>query len=89
MPILDAIISLPIDVIDKVTIDTSTCTHPAGHCYGSDGGSGIPANLQVVAGRGGQKQVWTLSADKTKVEKKEVYNQCQYCLKYSYERDEE
>lgn len=77
-------IKLPKDILDKATIDTSECTHPAGHCYGSDGGSGIPKELKVTKDRGGDFEVWELSTDKETVKTKEVYNRCQYCLKYAY-----
>ena len=82
---------LPKDILDKETIDTGDCTHPAGHCYGSDGGSGIPANLKVAEGRGGEVEVWKLSTDKETVETKEVYARCQYCLKLNFKevKDEE
>ena len=90
MPIL-----IPIDIKEKKDIvlveqdGVSNCTSPAGHCFGSDGGSGIPANLKVAPGRGGEQEVWILSTDKNKVEKREVYERCQYCLRYSYSRDVE
>ena len=82
------------DVIDKEIVvlvekdGASNCTSPAGHCFGSDGGSGIPENLKVAEGRGGEVEVWTLDAKKEVVETKEVYNRCQYCLKldFAYEK---
>ena len=86
-------IAIPLDIkeVKDITLveseGSSNCTSPAGHCFGSDGGSGIPANLKVAPGRGGDHEVWTLSANKNKVEKKEIYSRCQYCLKYSYNRD--
>ena len=82
-------VAIPIDIKESKDIDTSECTHPAGHCYGSDGGSGTPENLKVASGRGGEQEVWTLSNDKNKIEKQEIYSRCQYCLKYSYVRDKE
>src|SRR3990167_3643412 len=88
-------IVVPSDIktIDKIVLcdngDVSNCTHPAGHCFGSDGGSGIPDNLKVAPGRGGEQEVWTLSTDKTKVDKKEIYNRCQYCQKLHYAKDKE
>lgn len=77
-------------VLDKETIETGVCTHPAGHCYGSDGGSGIPENLKVAPGGGGTKEVWALDSKKEVVESKEVYLKCQYCgkLEFSYIKDE-
>lgn len=82
-------IVIPIDILDKETLDTGECTHPAGHCFGSDGGSGIPDNLKVAEGRGGEFEVWKLSTDKETVETKEIYERCQYCQKYSYAKDVE
>ena len=83
-------ISIDKDVIDKDTImetdngDVSNCTHPAGHCFGSDGGSGIPVNLKVPEGRGGEFRVQKLSIDKTKIEEDAYYERCQYCLKFHF-----
>ena len=80
------------DAIDKDTIelcdkgDVSNCTHPAGHCFGSDGGSGIPANLKVAEGQGGTFRVQQLSADKTKLEEDSYYEKCQYCGKYNFSK---
>ena len=82
-------IKLPKDTLDKETLDTGECTHPAGHCYGSDGGSGIPENLKVEKGRGGEFEVATLSLDKEIIEKTEIYERCQYCLKFNYSRDKD
>lgn len=82
-------ILVPTDIKTIDQINTGECTHPAGHCYGSDGGSGILENLKVALGRGGEQEVWTLSANKNKIEKKEVYERCQYCLKYQYVKDKE
>ena len=79
-------ILIPLDIKTIGQIDTGECTHPAGHCYGSDGGSGIPANLKVAPGRGGEQEVWTLSKDGKTVDKKEIYDICQYCLKYAYQK---
>lgn len=79
------IIPLDIKTIDQ--IDTSECTHPAGHCFGNDGGSGIPNNQKVSEGQGGEQEVWVLDAAKTKIIKKEMYLRCQYCQKYTYEKD--
>lgn len=80
-------IKLPKDTLDKSTIDTGACTHPAGHCFGSDGGSGIPQNLKVAEGKGGEFQVATLSSDKESIEKLEIYSRCQFCQKYTYVQD--
>lgn len=82
-------ITLPKDILDKDGIITGDCTHPAGHCYGSDGGSGIPANLKVAPGRGGDVEVWQLDSLKEVIEKKEIYERCQYCLKLNYAKDKE
>lgn len=68
---------------DKVTVATdSSCTHPAGHCFGSDGGSGIPDNLKVAEGRGGSFELWKLSTNKNSVTDKYATTRCQYCLQY-------
>lgn len=81
------------DAVDKDTIlecdkgDVSNCTYPAGHCFGSDGGSGIPLNLKVPTGRGGEFRVQKLSADETKLEEDAIYERCQYCLKYNFSRE--
>ena len=82
-------IIVPQDIKTKDKIDTGECIHPAGHCYGSDGGSGIPDNLKVATGRGGEQEVWTLDTKGETIEKKEIYERCQYCLKLSYVRDKE
>ena len=79
-------IILPTEIKDYETIKSSIivggdCTHPAGHCYGSDGGSGIPVNLKVAEGQGGSVEVWQLDAKKEVIESKEIYIKCQYCLK--------
>ena len=54
------------------------------HCYGSDGGTGIPINMKVPVGRGGNLGVWELNGAKSKVLNKFVYSKCQYCGKYIY-----
>lgn len=88
MPIL---VPLDIKLIDDITLcdsgDVSNCTHPAGHCFGSDGGSGIPENLKVPPGQGGDQEVWTLNAQKNKILNKAVYEKCQYCGKFNFSRD--
>ena len=91
MPIL-----VPTDIltIDKITLvedflQPSNCTSLGGHCYGSDGGSGIPKDQKVAEGRGGEQEVWTLSADKLSIDKQEIYARCQYCLKLSYVKNKE
>lgn len=76
-------------MIDKDTITIGECTHPAGHCYGNDGGTGVPENMKVTAGQGGDVDVATFSQDKKTILKLEVYSKCQYCLKYSYVQDKE
>ena len=75
---------IPKDILDKDTIDTSECTHPAGHCFGNDGGSGIPQNMKVQEGRGGEFRVQKLSVDKEKLEEDAYYNRCQYCGHYTF-----
>ena len=84
-------INLDSGVVDKDSIDTTECTHPAGHCFGSDGGSGVPENLKVAPGRGGEREVWELDNKKENIIKKEIYNACQFCLKYTFShiKDEE
>jgi len=87
MPVL-----LPLDVldfdsiIDMVAWD-GNCTHPAGHCYGSDGGSGIPENLKVPPGRGGEFEVWQLNKQKTDVLRRLITLRCQYCERYYLSHD--
>ena len=84
------IVKIDKDAIDKDTIvltdngDVSNCTHPAGHCFGSDGGSGIPTNLKVPEGQGGEFRVQKLSADKTRIEEDAYYERCQYCGKMHF-----
>ena len=65
------------------------CLAGYSHCFGSDGGSGIPQNMKVAPGRGGDQEVWTLSTNKNKIDKKEIYSRCQFCLKYLYVQDKE
>lgn len=77
---------IPIGILDASLLDTSGCTHPAGHCFGSDGGSGIPNNLKVAEGRGGEQEAWRLNASKTQILSRDVYAKCQYCQKYTYVR---
>lgn len=77
------------DAIDKNTIEVGDCTHPAGHCYGSDGGSGIPDNLKVPTGRGGEFRVQKLSLDRETLLEDAYYNKCQFCGKYSYVESKE
>jgi len=83
-------ISISTDALDKTTTtetdkgDVSNCTHPAGHCFGSDGGSGIPENLKVAPGGGGEFRIQQLSPDKTKLVEDAIYLKCQYCGKYMF-----
>lgn len=63
------------------------CTHPAGHCFGSDGGSGIPQNLKVAKGRGGTFEVWRLNKPKSKILSKYTAERCQYCLKLNVNQE--
>ena len=89
MPIL---VPLDIKTIDQVTLITdegTPCLVGYSHCFGSDGGSGIPQNMKVPEGRGGEQEVWTLSANKNKIEKKERYSKCQFCGKYIYAGEKE
>lgn len=72
------------EIKNSFIIDDEPCSHPAGHCYGSDGGSGIPDNLKVEKGRGGEVESWQLDSKKEVVEKKEIYSKCQYCGKHIY-----
>ena len=82
MPIF---VPLDIKTIDQIEMvqenGASNCTVPQGHCYGSDGGSPIKI---VPEGRGGEQEIWTLSANKNKIEKREIYSRCQFCGKYIY-----
>ena len=73
------------EIKNSFIIDDEPCSHPAGHCYGSDGGSGIPENLKVATGRGGSEVVWELNNDKSQVLGKYNYLRCQYCMKYRYQ----
>ena len=84
MPIL---VPLDIKTIDQITVITdegTSCNPGYSHCFGLDGGSGIPQNMKVAEGRGGNQEIWTLSANKNKIDKKEVYSRCQFCQKYIY-----
>lgn len=63
--------------------DVSNCTHPAGHCFGSDGGSGIPESMKVLKGRGGEQRIWDVDID-DKIKEDAWYERCQYCLKYHF-----
>ena len=77
--------TVPGGILTKDTITVQdTCDFPQGHCFGSDGGTGIPNNTKVPEGRGGTYEVWTLNAQRTKVTVKEYYSKCQYCEKYYY-----
>lgn len=64
------------------TRDEVACTSPAGHCFASDGGTGIPENLKVVKGRGGDFEVWRLSQNKQSILNKYQVSRCQYCMRY-------
>lgn len=77
-------IKLKKDIILTDNGDISNCTHPAGHCFGSDGGSGIPEHLKVTPGRGGEQRVWKLDIVGEKVVEDEWYSKCQYCGKYNF-----
>ena len=71
-------------IFDPITgQETGFCTHPAGHCFGSDGGSGIPLNLKVATGRGGEFELDKLSANKQTILNRYLAERCQYCLKYN------
>lgn len=82
MPILIPNGTLDYNSIKNALAVDGNCTHLAGHCYGSDGGSGIPSNLKVTSGRGGNYEVWKITGNT--IDAKEMYTQCQYCLKYLY-----
>lgn len=83
-------ITIPLDIkeIKDITIidpeGNTPCLSGYSHCFGSDGGSGIPQNMKVAEGRGGEQEIWTLSANKNKIDKKEIYSKCQFCGKYIY-----
>ena len=77
-------IAIPADIKLKRDIVQGACTHPAGHCFGSDGGSGIPDNLKVAPGRGGEQRVWKLDVAGNNVVEDEWYERCQYCLKCNF-----
>lgn len=89
MPKLDSVI-IPKDVKLSNEVEmcddggVSNCTHPAGHCFGSDGGSGIPENMKVEPGKGGEQEVWTLDPSGNTVLKQEIYEKCQFCGKVNY-----
>lgn len=78
-------VSIPAGVktIDQIIVQ-DTCDFPQGHCFGSDGGTGIPLKDKVLKGRGGDQEVWKLSADKSQILAKQQYFKCQYCQKYVY-----
>ena len=82
-------LAIPIDIKTKDQITEGECDFSQGHCFGSDGGSGIPPDRKVAKGRGGEQEVWTLDKLKEKIEKKEIYERCQYCQKYNYVKDKE
>ena len=69
-------------IVNPLTGEETSCTHPAGHCYGSDGGSGIPEILKVVPGRGGEFEVWRLNANRQQILNKYRVEKCQFCEKY-------
>ena len=72
-----------VKTIDQITIQ-EVCDFSQGHCYGSDGGSGVPYDIKVATGRGGDQEVWTVSLDGKQIEKMELYLRCQFCQKYVY-----
>ena len=84
-----AIIPIGVKTIDEIVLcddgSVSNCTHPAGHCFGSDGGSGSPENLKVAPGQGGEHEIWTVRGNT--IDRKEIYDTCQYCGKMNYNRD--
>lgn len=84
MPIALTSNVLDYDSIKDLLATDTNCTSPAGHCFGSDGGTGIPKQLKVKEGLGGNKEVWTLDAAKTIIQSKQIYSKCQYCGKYLY-----
>ena len=74
-------ITIPSDIKEIKDLDFSECTHPAGHCFGSDGGTGIPENLKVPIGRGGEIRAWELDSKREAILQDNWYLICQYCLK--------
>lgn len=78
-------IKIPVGIIDKKNIIEGECISPAGHCYGSDGGSGIPQILKVAEGQGGDIEVWETNKDQ--LISKAVYSKCQYCGKGIYVKE--
>ena len=72
------------DIKNNIIGDNTACIHPAGHCYGSDGGSGIAENLKVPKDQGGNKEVYTLDSKKETIINKAVYLKCQYCGRFLY-----
>ena len=72
------------DALSKADIEIGECTHPAGHCYGNDGGHGIPEHLKVAPGRGGEFLVVETASDKVTVLDESYYNRCQYCQKFDF-----
>ena len=90
-------IAIPSDILDWDTIknnltesvgEPSNCTSPAGHCFGSDGGTGIPVDLKVLPGRGGTFEAYQLNEIKTAIIKKYKVERCQYCQKYNIAYEE-
>lgn len=74
--------ALDFDLIQKQIAKDGNCTHPAGHCYAANGGSGGPVNLRVPEGRGGGVEIWQLDQSKSSIIKKYGAYRCQYCRKY-------
>ena len=72
----DAVIAQIINIPDE---EEKACTHPAGHCFGSDGGSGIPELLKIATGRGGEFDMDKLSANKKDILASYKAERCQYC----------
>jgi hypothetical protein len=64
------------------------CTAPQGHCFGSDGGTGIKAKDKVPKKQGGDFKAVTLSVDKQTVQDTNYYSKCQYCGKYFFDETE-
>ncbi len=85
-------IPIGIKLISQITVidpgaNPSDCLRQPGHCFGSDGGSGVSNDLKVTPGQGGEQEVWTLDPLGLKVTKKELYHMCQYCQKGLYIQD--
>lgn len=75
------------EIKSSIIVDGDTCSSPQGHCFGSDGGSGIPENLKVALGRGGTHEIVETGADKTEIIGRYDYLRCQFCMKYKFSEE--